>query len=316
MKTRREFTKLAALGVIGTIPFNGLANPLFNSVVDLNTDLDISIFSKHLQFLDYETTGAMATEMGFSGVDLTVRPKGHVLPSNVEKDLPKAIAAIKKGGSSCKMITTAIENASKQLDIAVIKTAAKEGIEYYRSNWFAYKEEISMEDSLAFYVKEIQKLGVLNKEWGIVGCYQNHAGLKIGGSFWEVKKILETVNPNYFGVQYDIRHATVEGGVSWKNGLALLQTYIKTIVLKDFKWVQVKGEWKLVNVPIGKGMVDFDAYFKLLKKYGIKPPVSLHLEYDLGGAEKGKRSITVDKKLVFDAMKKDLKAINVLWKNA
>ena len=316
MKTRREFTKLAALGVIGTIPFNGLANPLFNSVVDLNTDLDISIFSKHLQFLDYETTGAMAAEMGFSGVDLTVRPKGHVLPSNVEKDLPKAIAAIKKGGSSCKMITTAIENASKQLDIAVIKTAAKEGIEYYRSNWFAYKEEISMEDSLAFYVKEIQKLGVLNKEWGIVGCYQNHAGLKIGGSFWEVKKILETVNPNYFGVQYDIRHATVEGGVSWKNGLALLQTYIKTIVLKDFKWVQVKGEWKLVNVPIGKGMVDFDAYFKLLKKYGIKPPVSLHLEYDLGGAEKGKRSITVDKKLVFDAMKKDLKAINVLWKNA
>ncbi|RKR13319.1 sugar phosphate isomerase/epimerase [Maribacter vaceletii] len=316
MKTRREFTKLAALGVLGAIPFNGLANPLFNSVVDLNTGLDISIFSKHLQFLDYETTGAMAAEMGFSGVDLTVRPKGHVLPSNVEKDLPKAIAAIKKGGSSCKMITTTIENASKQLDIEVIKTAAKEGVMFYRSNWFAYKKEISMEDSLAFYTEEIQKLGELNKKFGIIGCYQNHAGLKIGGSFWEVKKILETVDSNYFGVQYDIRHATVEGGGSWKNGLALLQSYIKTIVLKDFKWAQIKGKWKLVNVPIGEGMVDFDAYFKLLKKYSLKPPVSLHLEYDLGGAEKGKHSITVDKKVVYDAMKKDLKTINTLWKNA
>jgi hypothetical protein len=29
-----------------------------------------------------------ATEIGFDGVDLTVRPKGHVLPDNVEKDLP------------------------------------------------------------------------------------------------------------------------------------------------------------------------------------------------------------------------------------
>ncbi|WP_298486332.1 sugar phosphate isomerase/epimerase [uncultured Maribacter sp.] len=316
MKTRRDFVKLTALGVIGAMPFNSLANPLFNAVVDLNTDLDVSIFSKHLQFLDYEATGEMAAEMGFSGVDLTVRPKGHVLPSNVEKDLPKAIAAIKKGGSSCKMITTAIENASKQIDIAVIKTAAKEGVKFYRSNWFTYKEEISMEDSLAFYTEGIQKLGVLNREAGIVGCYQNHAGLKIGGSFWEVKKILETVDPNYFGVQYDIRHATVEGGVSWKNGLALLHPYIKTIVLKDFKWAQVKGKWKLVNVPIGEGMIDFDAYFKLLKKYGIKPPVSLHLEYDLGGAEKGKSKIIVDKKVVYDAMKKDLKTINTLWKNA
>ena len=63
-------------------------------------------------------------------------------------------------------------------------------------------------------------------------------------------------------------------------------------MLKDFKWGKVSGKWKVVNVPIGEGMVDFDTYFKLLKSYGLQPPVSLHCEYPLGGAEKGKYKIT------------------------
>ena len=44
--------------------------------------------------------------MGFNGVDLTVRPNGHVIPESVRDDLPRAIADIKKGGSYCTMITT------------------------------------------------------------------------------------------------------------------------------------------------------------------------------------------------------------------
>lgn len=319
MKTRRNFVKLTALGAVGSaIPFNGFANAIFtgSGAIDMQTDLDVSIFSKHLQFLDYVSTGAMAAEMGFSGVDLTVRPKGHVEPSNVVKILPDAIKAIQKGGSVCKMITTSIESTSNPLDEAIIRTAAKEDVAFYRTNWFEYNKDISMQDSLVLYAEEVRKLGELNKEVGIIGCYQNHAGVHIGASYWEIKKLLESVNPKYFGTQYDIRHAMAEGGMSWKNGLRLLQSHIKVIVLKDYLWKQIGGKWQLVNVPIGEGMVDFDAYFKLLKKYGLKPPVSLHLEYDLGGAEKGGRIISVDKKVVYDAMKKDLNAINALWRKA
>jgi L-ribulose-5-phosphate 3-epimerase UlaE len=138
----------------------------------------------------------------------------------------------------------------------------------------------------------------------------------VGASPWEVKKILETANQEFFGAQYDIRHAVAEGGRSWSNGLKLLKNHIKTIVLKDFKWGKVNGKWQIVNVPIGEGMVDFNAYFKLLKSFGLKPPVCLHLEYPLGGADKGRYEITVDQKIVFDAMKNDLKTIQKLWKDA
>lgn len=314
--SRREFVKLSTAGIIGTLPLMSTAQSFFESNLFENTDLDISIFSKHLQFLDFKTTGEMAAEMGFSGVDLTVRPKGHVLPENAKTDLPIAVKAIKDGGSQCKMITTTIESISNPLDVDIIKTAAGLGINYYRPNWYKFKEGKSMQESLLFYQNEINKLGELNKSLGIVGCYQNHAGRHLGSSFWEVHQILETVNPDYFGTQYDIRHAMVEGGNSWQNGLELLHSKIKVIVLKDFKWGKVNGKWEPINVPIGEGMVDFDSYFKLLKKLHLKPPVSLHLEYDLGGAEKGNSTITVDKKVVFDAMKKDLKAVQKLWREA
>lgn len=276
--------------------------------------LRVHLFSKHLQFLDLKEAGQIAAELGFEGLDLTVRPKGHILPEHVEADLPSAIQAIKQSGSTCEMITTAISDVDSPYDLKIIKAAAKEGVQFYRANWFKYHQDKSMEESIRIYQQKIQELGEANQQHNIIGCYQNHAGTKIGASFWEIKHLLEKVNPDYFGTQYDIRHAAVDSGLSWKNGLKLLQSSIKTIVLKDFKWGKVNGQWKVVNVPIGEGMVDFKSYFKLLKNYGLNPPVSLHLEYPLGGAEKGRYEITTDKKVVFDAMKKDLSAIQQLWK--
>lgn len=310
---RRDFVKQTALAT-SLIPFMGFSN---NKLITNETqELSVHIFSKHLQFLDYKSLGEMAAEMGFAGVDLTVRPNGHVLPKNVSSDLPKAVEAIRKSGASCEMITTIIESIKNPLDLAVLESAAAANISYYRSNWLKYKDDLSMQASLLFYQDKIKKLGEFNQKVGLVGCYQNHAGTYIGASYWEIQKLLTTVNPDFFGVQFDVRHAMVEGGNSWVNGLKLLHENIKVIVLKDYKWEKVNGKWTIVNTPIGEGMVDFDAYFKLLKKYQLKPPVSLHLEYDLGGAEKGNTSISVDKKVVFDAIKKDLKEVQRLWRNA
>lgn len=278
--------------------------------------LDISIFSKHLQFLDYKETGQMASELGFNGVDLTVRPKGHVIPEEVKTKLPQAITDIKAGGSTCQMITTSIESINNELDRDIIDTAGEEGVSYYRTHWFKYRDNVSMTMAMEQYMNEIYMLGERNKKHGIIGCYQNHAGTKVGASFWEIHKLLEKVDSRYFGAQFDIRHATVDSGYSWPNGLKLLRKKIKVIVLKDFKWGKVGDQWKAINVPIGEGMVDFKKYFKLLRLYGLNPPVSLHLEYPLGGAEKGKYEISVDRKVVYDAMIKDLKTIRKLWRES
>lgn len=278
--------------------------------------LKLHVFSKHLQFLNYKDMAEAAAEIGFDGVDLTVRPKGHVLPERVEDDLPKAVEAIKKAGLAALMMTTAVDDANDPVDIKVLETAVKTGISYYRMNWLRYEDSKTMPETMETLKQKLKELSLLNKKLQLNGCYQNHSGQLVGASLWELWELLKETDRSYTGVQYDIRHAVVEGGMSWKNGLRLIHPQIKMIALKDFKWGKKDGQWLDENTPIGEGMVDFTAYFKLLKKYQVQAPVSMHFEYPLEGAEHGAFKISGDRKIIFKSMKRDIQKIQELWEKA
>jgi L-ribulose-5-phosphate 3-epimerase len=280
------------------------------------TSLKIHVFSKHLQFLSIKDMAEAAAEIGFDGVDLTVRPNGHVLPERVENDLPTAVEAIRKVGFSPFMMTTAIQDAADATDKRVLEVAAKLGFQFYRMNWFKYPDGKSMPEAIQLLQQKVKDLSALNKKLRLTGCYQNHAGNLVGSSLWELWELLKDADQQNMGVQYDIRHAVVEGGLSWQNGLRLIQPQIKTLAIKDFKWEKKNGVWGVEDTPIGEGMVDFKTYFKLLKEYKINVPVSLHFEYSLGGAEHGATNISGGKQVVFDAMKRDLKKVRDLWGEA
>jgi L-ribulose-5-phosphate 3-epimerase len=313
-QSRRFFLKksLLATSLFPLVP-NILTSTLHEST---NNSLKIHIFSKHLQFLNYREMAEAAAEIGFDGVDLTVRPKGHVLPERVEDDLPKAVEAIQNAGLAPVMMTTAVQDPNNPIDRQVLETAAKSGIKYYRMGYFHYLKDKSIPASIQHFRQEVEELNQLNAELGITGCYQNHAGNYIGANIWELWEVLKNVGQEHLGVQYDIRHAVVEGGLSWQNGLRLIEPFIKTLALKDFKWEKKNGSWRAVNTPIGEGMVDFKSFFQLLKKYNIQVPVSLHLEYPIGGAEHGATKLSGDKQIVFNAMKKDLQKIQEMWQDA
>jgi L-ribulose-5-phosphate 3-epimerase len=307
--SRRDFIQKAAFAA-GTLPFLSFSNtPASSAAAALPP---ILVFSKHLQFLDYPEMAEKAKEIGFDGIDLTVRPGGHVLPERVKTDLPKAVEAIKKAGLQPLMMTTAVEDA-KGTDEIVLRTAAEQGIKYYRMNWYKYSENESMPASLEKFQKQVAALSQLNNKLGLVGCYQNHAGKLIGASVWELYQLLQKADTKSMGLQYDIRHATVEGGMSWENGVRLLHPYIKVLAIKDFVWAHEKGKYVVKNVPLGEGMVDFATYFRLLRQYNVQVPISMHYEYDLGGAEHGSKTPSVDKQVIYDAMKRDLKKVKELW---
>lgn len=316
--TRRRFLAQTALAA-GTLPLltDTLAQPLTGSADKMP---EVHIFSKHLQFLNYTDMADAAATMGFDGVDLSVRPGGHVLPERVETDLPKAVEALKKAGLPPKLMTTAVGNAADATDVRLLKTAARLGFQYYRMTWYPYPDKQSIPDALAQFREQVRALSELNKTLGLVGCYQNHAGLLAGSSVWEIWEMLKAANPKYMGAQYDIRHAIVEGAQSWPNGLRLLLPQIKAITVKDFHWApqnagSVAG-WKVQDVPLGEGMIDFKTYFGQLKKAGLHVPVTLHIEYPLGGAEHGHTKLSIPENEVFLAMKRDLNRLKALWQAA
>ena len=303
--SRRTFIAgLAALGA--SVPITGIAKIVDKKQEDRGK---ICIFSKHLQWLDYDGMAETAAEIGFDGIDLTVRPKGHVLPERVEQDLPKAVESVNKAGLKIYMMTTRITDPKDNYTEKILKTASQLGIKYYRMGYLKYDDSLGIEKSLEAYKATLSELAKLNGKYKIHGAYQNHAGTNVGAPVWDIWYLIKDLDPKWIGCQYDIKHATHEGGRSWPLGLKLLNKYIKITAVKDFLWAKEDGKWHGQHVPLSEGMVDFIAYFKLVKQFDISGPISMHFEYPLGGADRGRRELSIDKNKVLSAMRKDLKIL-------
>lgn len=304
MQTRRSFIKCSTMGATAL----GIAGPVWaGEMLGPETKRPIHVFTKCLQFLSYEEMAEVLAKQGFAGADMTVRPGGQVLPENVERDLPKAVKALRNAGIDSKMITTSVNNPDNKFTRPILKTMADLGIRYYRMGYFEYDHSKSIPQNLENHKFTFEKLEKLNREFGVTGNYQNHSGRRVGGPVWDLYELLKDRDTEYIGVQYDIRHATVEGGVSWPLGMKLLAPWIRTTDIKDFIWEKnEKGEWKIKNVPLGEGMVDFKTYFELYKALKVEGPVSIHYEYGLGGAEHGSTNPSMPLNEISNWLKKDL----------
>ena len=259
----------------------------------------IAVFSKHLQWLPFADVGPVIAESGFRAVDLTVRPGGHVLPERVEEDLPRAVETLRKSGLTVPLITTAITDAGDPLTRRVLTTAKKLGVSHYRMGYWTFPPNTDPLKALREMKPRAAALAALNREIGIRGGYQNHVGTRVGGSVWDLGVLLEGIEPDGLGVQYDIRHAVAEGGESWPIALRLIAPHIDTVALKDFIWAKrADGRWEPRSVPLGEGMVSFDAYLRPLLARGPLPPATMHFEYPPlemnGGGDATRRRQTVD----------------------
>jgi len=270
---------MAAAGIV--IPLNGISTAAYGNPGPANTGKSkICAFSKLFQFLDFEQMSEVFSESGLDGIDLTVRPGGHVEPENVKTDLPKAVAAARKRGLEVLMMTTAVTDADDRLNEELLKTAAGLGVKYYRFGYLNYDYSRSIIDNLDNARKILDKLSALNQKCGIHGAYQNHHQQPhIGSPVWDLWYILKDLDPSWVSCQYDIWHGVIEGYTSWSTGLRLISPYIRTRCIKDFTWIDQNGKWIPEAVPLGEGQINFDAYFRLLKELDVKSDTTLHIEY-------------------------------------
>lgn len=302
---RRSCLKM--LGMAGLAkPFEQVMPFFMSSPTGDTKNFAIHIFSKHLQWLNYDEMAKTAKSIGFDGVDLTVRPKGHVLPAKVETDLVKAVDAIRKAGLKAEMITTEITSASEPHTETILKTASRLGIKSYRMGWLNYDAKQPIAAQIEGFKPRFKELEQLNEHYKIRGDYQNHAGTSVGAAVWDIYMVIKDLNPAWVGCQYDIRHAMVEGLNSWEVSLKLLQSHIRTLGVKDFIYTPSDKGWTIKNTPLGEGVVDLKKYFQKVNELAIVAPISLHAEYDLGGAGHGDTKLSVPPAEVITALRQDL----------
>ena len=74
----------------------------------------LTMYSISLQWADYDEAADTAAKAGWPAIGWTARQGGHVLPENVARDLPKAVAAAKKAGLQVPIIITPVRDADYQ----------------------------------------------------------------------------------------------------------------------------------------------------------------------------------------------------------
>ncbi|MDB5003353.1 MAG: sugar phosphate isomerase/epimerase [Mucilaginibacter sp.] len=319
--SRKNFIKGAAIAVAG-IPFGksalGSVSKLTSAPFKTEAIVDkvsLSIFSKHLQWLNYKDMASLAAQLGVDGIDLTVRVGGHVLPERVKDDLPKAVEDIKQAGLNVYTITTDIRDADEKYTADVLKTASMLGIKSYRMGWYSYDSKLDTLANIAVIKKRITALAAINEQYKIHGDYENHTG-RFAGPLWDLWEVLKDLNSQWMGCQFDIRHATVDGAEAWPVTLDLLKNYIGSVTIKDFRWTKINNKWVIEDVPLGQGMVDFKKYLAQLKKLDLLRPISLHYEYPLGGANDGATKLTLPKEDVIKAIQRDVNTLKELLKDS
>jgi sugar phosphate isomerase/epimerase len=215
------------------------------------------------------------------------------------------------------MMTTAIRDPRDPQTEAVLATAAAQGFRHYRTHWFKYDLDQPIPPQLDRLRPVCRDIAALNREHGLLGAYQNHAGKQyVGAELWDLWTLLRDIDPRHLGCQFDIRHATVEGGQAWPTTFKLMAPHITSLCAKDFYWQQGEKGWRPLNCPLGSGMVDFTQYFKLLRAAGVMAPISLHLEFAMGGAEHGRRELSMPKKQVLAMMRRDIDTLRSLLAQA
>lgn len=274
--------------------------------------LKIAIFSKHLQFLQGEDLAKGVAELGFDAVDLTVRKGGHVEPANVARDLPGLVGVIRKHGLEVTMVTTDVADADTPFTEDVLKAASALGIRHYRFGAFKWANNQPLEAQIEAFKPRLARLAALNQRYHVCAMYHTHSGAGlVGASIWDLHEMMRDLDPNAIGINYDVGHATIEGGLGgWIASFRIAGRHLRGIAVKDFYWAgDNKGAWRERWCPIGEGMVHLDQFFGMVAGTDFDGPLQIHYEYPLGGANNGTRSLTIPREEVFAAMKKDLSRV-------
>lgn len=245
------------------------------------------MFSKMLQVYDIDKAGDVIKDLGFEGVDLTVRANGHILPENATKELPGALELLRGKGLSVPMLTTDITSAEQPHAEDVVRTAAENGVKLLKLGYWSYKGFGTVQDGLRQTREDLADVEKLMKRYGVKGCLHVHSGdfMTVNADF--VYLLLQGFDKEALGAYIDPGHNTCEGGCSgWKMGMDLVAPWISMMAVKSMGFFQTVNEdtgeakWGAKRLPLRLGMVSWREVFTYLKQIGFDGPVSLHSEYE------------------------------------
>lgn len=313
--------------------------------------LQIDAYSRHLQWLrDPAEVAKAVLEMGYEGLDITVRPyPGHVDPEKVATELPAFVRVIRDHGVKVSTITCPITDADSPNAERILDTASKLDIKHYWWGTFRYDQAKPVMPQLDALKPAVAKLAALNAKYGTTAMYHNYSGPgMVGNAIWDMLYLLRDHDPRYVGFHFDTGHATNAGGNNtWALNMRAAGPYIAGLSIKDSflerfdpataparpagpppgapgQGGQRQGPprddgppypWRVKYTPLGEGNVNLPLLAQVLKEIGFSGPTEIQAEYPNGGADSAQDKLTLPRDVVLGAMKRDLQTLKKAWAN-
>jgi sugar phosphate isomerase/epimerase len=249
--------------------------------------MELVMFSKMLKRtggLSVAEAGNRIADLGFDGVDLTVRPGGHVDPEAAADRLPEAVATLEEKGLSVPMVTTSITGADEAHAEEIFAVADAEGVDYLKLGYWDCGGGGSVHDGIGAMRENVEGIREMAASYDVTPAVHTHSGDFLSANpalFWET---LREGDPENLGIYVDPGHLTLEGGLSGRDmTIDLVGEYVTMVSVKDVGWFREESgdgvAWEHRMIPLDEGMVPWGSVFDTLRKVGFDGPVSIHSEY-------------------------------------
>jgi len=251
--------------------------------------MQIVLNSKFFRTLDVHALAGKARELGFDGIDVSVRPGHPVNLVNVATALPRAVAAWTAEGLTCPLATapvTLIDPDAPEAEPLYAGCGAA-GVPRVKIGFFPYRpgeEYWTLVDAARRALEGFARLG---ERHGVQTVYQVHSGPVLGSNCAGLMHLLRGLDPRWSGAYPDLGHMLLDGE-DYPMGLAMLREHLSIVGVKDAYHAPRPAGSQPPFAPrfvkLGSGAVNWRRALGALKGLGFDGTFSVHTEYDFDEA--------------------------------
>ncbi len=250
--------------------------------METNTPV-FALFVKPWKKLSLPELAKHVRELGFSWIELPVRPGFPCEPESIQTSLPKAVALLRNEGIRVLNVTVSLPLDDERLYAACLEAGIsmnrvmfdrQEGENY----WDAEKRA---RETLDLAVPFCEKYGF---QIGV----QNHSGRNVPVNAMGLHHLLQDYDPKYVGAIWDPAHNALEGEDP-EPALDIVASHLCVVNLKNAFWKRQNGpeaqsaEWGVYWTTGRNGRASWPCLAARLKAMHYQGPLCFSADYTAEG---------------------------------
>lgn len=238
----------------------------------------LALFVKPWPKFSLAELGTHVRNLGFSWIELPVRPGFPCQPQTIEQDLPNAVRILGEQGVQILNITAALPLDDERLYAACAVAGVGMNRVMFRTEGKSYWEaEAAARRQLDIALPFCEQYNV---QIGI----QNHSGNYVGVHELGLHNLVKEYDPRYVGIIWDAAHNALEG-MAPELALDVVESHLCCVNLKNGYWQRLSGpeaavaEWKIYWTSGRQGRASWPHVVEKLKTMHYTGPICLTAEY-------------------------------------